>query len=96
MKTIIKGACYFDRENKTVLKPHFTGGFYTVDCTEYITEGKLKERYDQSFIDENKDDCIEVEGATYYYAESSPFLVEDWELLSDISDIEYTEEDFDF
>lgn len=35
-KLIIKGAIYTDGE--TLLRPHYTGEYHTVDCTEYKTE----------------------------------------------------------
>ena len=34
---------------------------------------------------------FEHDGTIYYECEYSPYHVEDWELLSDLSDLEYTE-----
>ena len=95
MKTqlVIKGAHYFDGES--ILIPHFTGQFIIVDCTEYTTKEVLKGRYSKDWIKENKSDYIDYEGTHYYYAEYSPFnITKDWYLLSDLSDLEHTEENF--
>ena len=96
MNLVVKGAYYYDRESETILVPHFTGDFFYVDCTEYEKMESLKGRYDKGWIKENKDDFIEYEGEKYYYAEYSPRCVEDWKLLSDVSELEHTEENFDF
>jgi len=96
MRLVIKGAVYFDREGQTVLIPHFTGEFSIVDCTEYITKEELQSKYGSAFIEENADNTIEVEGSTYYFAESSPCAVGDWDLLSDLSELEHTEEEYNF
>lgn len=85
-RLIIKGAQYFDGES--ILIPHFTGEFYIVDYTEYVTKDVLKQRYNSHFIKENKDNYIEHEGEKYFYAEYSPFNVSDsWELLNDVSNL---------
>jgi hypothetical protein len=96
MKLVIKGAYYYDRESETILIPHFTGEYCAVDCTKYIKLDELKESYDESFVNEVKDDFVEFEGEKYYYAEYSPCHIEDWELLSDLSDLEHIEQNFDF
>ena len=96
MKTVIKGAYYFDRDNNKILIPHFTGEFWIVDCTEFKTVDDLKANYDDKYIESVIDSPIELEGEEYYYAESSPCDVGEWELLSDISNIEHIEEDEDF
>jgi hypothetical protein len=95
MKTqlVIKGAHYFDGES--ILIPHFTGQFFTVDCTEYTTKQRIKDQYDKNFIKEHKSDFIEYEGVKYYFAEYSPFnITQDWELLSDLSELEHSEENY--
>ena len=95
MRLIIKGAYYFDGDS--ILQAHYTGEFHTVDCTQYVKEKELKEKYPDSFIAENKDNYIEKDGIKYCYAEYSPFAVTDeWELLSDLSELEHIEKDFDF
>jgi hypothetical protein len=86
---IIKGALYRVNEY-TLVKPHYTGDFHTVDATEYVTKEELESRYDESFIRENEDNFLEEDGVKYYYAEFSPFHVnENWELLSDVSHINF-------
>ena len=97
MNLVVKGAYYYDRGSETILMPHFTGDFHTVDCTEYEKMEVLEGEYDKSYIDRVKDDFIEFEGEKYYYAEYSPRCVDDdWELLSELSELEHGEENFDF
>lgn len=86
MKTVIKGAVY-KRENDLVI-PHQTGEFSIVDCDNYVTMEELKADYDEDYIKEVEDNYIEYEGVKYYYAEWSPeHVTDDWELLSDISEL---------
>lgn len=67
------------------------------DCDRYMTKKELKGIYPESFIKENKDNFVIVEGIKYFYAEYSPMNIdEDWELLSDLSELYHVEEDFDF
>lgn len=82
---VIKGAQYFDGES--ILIPHFTGEFYTVDCTEYALKKELKQNYSKEWIKKNKDDYIEHNGEKYYYAEYGSFYIDNWKLLSDLSDL---------
>lgn len=97
MKQVIKGAYYYDRESKTLLVPHYTGEYSMVDCDSFNTMDELKEQYDQSYIDSVKDDPIEFEGESYYSTEYNPFNIDDdWELLSDLSELSFQEENFDF
>lgn len=96
MKLTIKGAYYYNREEETVLMPHFTGEFSIVDCTQFEKMNYLKDNYAENWIQENKDYFIEFEGEKYYYAEFAPHSVGDWELLSDLSDLEHIEENYDF
>ena len=92
---VIKGAYY--KYYDEVLIPHFTGDFHTVDCTRYITRDELEDTYGEDFIKENEEDTIEVDGETFYYAEYSPYhIAVDWELLSDLSDLQHNEQDFNF
>ena len=94
MRLVIKGAYYFDGD--TILVPHYTGEFFIVDCDQYITKEELKDQYSESYIENVKDNYIEYDGIKYYYAEYSPFGVENWELLSDLSELSHNEMDYDF
>ena len=96
MKLVIRGAHYYDRESKTILIPHFTGEFTIVDCTRFEKMEDLKDKYDDTYIDQVKNDPIEFEGEQYYNAEYSPQTIGDWELLSDLSDLEYLEQNYDW
>ena len=94
---VIKGAFYYDNDSDTILMPHYTGEFSVVDCDEYIKMEELKETYDESYIENNKDNFIDYEGQKYYFAEYSPRSVTDeWDLLSDLSELSHFEEDYDF
>ena len=97
MKTnlVIKGAIY--QVGDEILVPHFTGEYIMVDCTRYMKKSDLLDIYDKSFFKDNKENFVIVDGEKYYYAEYSPFNVgDDWLLLSDLSEIEHMEENFDF
>lgn len=88
---VITGALYRVDEN-TLVKPHFTGEYGSVDCTRYLTKEELEYTYGEWFIRQNKNNFIEEDGIKYYYAEYSPFHVsEDWELLSDLSELNHNE-----
>lgn len=97
MKTqlVIKGAYY--KSGDEILVPHYTGEFWMVDCDRYQTKKEILENYDKSFFEENKDNYVTVDGEKYYYAEYSPYSVDDeWELLSDLSELEHIENDYGF
>jgi len=96
MKLVIAGAFYYDRENDTILVPHFTGEFNIVDCSRYIRMNELKDRYDENYINQVKDNPIQYNGENYFNAEYSPCHIGDWELLSDLSDLRHLEGDFDW
>lgn len=86
VRTVIKGAKYFTGDS--ILIPHFSGEYVTVDCDEYVKLGELKKEYDKDYVESVEDNYIEHEGEKYYYAEWSPFNVsEEWDLISDISSL---------
>ena len=89
MKTVIKGAYYYDRESETILIPHFTGEYYMVDCSQFVKMDELKKIYDESYINQVKNDPIEFEGEKYYNAEYSLWTIGEWELINDLSDINH-------
>ena len=94
-KLVIKGAYY--KSGDTILMPHYTGEYGMVDCARYYTEEEMKITYNEQFIQDNKNDYVDVDNVRYYYAEYSPFNVDDdWELLSDLSDLRHTEDSFNF
>lgn len=96
MKLVIKGAYYYDKDSDIILVPHFTGEFRIVDCDIFMTMEDLKDSYDESYINDVKDNPIEYDGKNYYNAEYSPQSVDEWELLSDLSELAHLEENFDF
>jgi len=96
MELVIKGAYYYDKDRDRILVPHYTGEFYIVDCDEFTTMEDLKDRYDETYIKEVKETPMEYNGKNYYSAEWSPFDIGNWELLSDLSGLEHTEEEYNW
>jgi hypothetical protein len=96
MKLVIAGAFYYDRNSDTIFAPHYTGEYVTVDCDEYVTMDELKDNYDDSYIKTVKDSPVEFEGKQYYSAEWGPFNIGNWELLSDLSDLRFNEDNRSF
>ena len=95
-RLVIKGAFYYDKENDVILIPHFTGEYGIVDCYRLFRMEELKQRYNDDYINKVKDNPIEFDGNKYYDGEYSPKDVGDWELLSDLSNLEHIEESYDF
>lgn len=92
---VIKGAYYFTGD--MIVCPLMTGQFYIVDCHTFETKSDLLDKYDQKYFKEVKAEAIEKDGVKYYPTEWGPVTVsEDWELLSDLSDLSHEENDFDF
>ena len=98
MQLIIKGAVYFDEKNDMIVVPHFTGEYHIVDCDTYEQIHVLEEKYDSKYIDRitSNDLFCGYKGNIYYSTQSSPCSVLDWELLSDLSELVYFEEDTEF
>lgn len=91
---IIKGAIYKDGDE--ILRPHYTGEFTAVECDEYKTREEIKANYSANFYREatGKDaEVITHEGVKYYRCEWGPRHTEDFELLSDLSNLEYFDEE---
>lgn len=97
MKTIIKGAIYTN--GSELLRAHFSGNFSIVDCTEYKTSKQIKDEYSKEtaakFCNRNSF-YLTYEGKKYFECEYSPFCTDDFELLSDISKIEFYDEETEF
>lgn len=98
MKTIIKGAIYTNGE--VLLRPHYSGQFHIVDCTEYKTKEQIKEEYSKDIVKQftGKDAIyLTCDGVKYYECEYSPYCVDDdLELLSDIGDLEFFDNETEF
>lgn len=96
-KLIIKGALYFNGEE--IIRPHFTGELFVVDCTQYKTKEQIESEYPTDIVEEftGDDSCIiHYKGNEYYECESGPCHTVDMELLSDLSDIEFFDESTTF
>lgn len=92
---IIKGALY--KDGNSVLRAHFTGEFWCVDCTEYKTKKEIRSEYDtkvaKQFLDNS---CIIVDDVKYFECEYSPYNTENFVLLSDLDDLEFFDDNFEF
>jgi hypothetical protein len=95
MKQIIKGAIYTDGDE--LLRPHYSGNFSAVDCTEYKTKSQIKQEYDKKTAKVMLSNlCLTYEGEKYYECECNPFHTDNMDLLSDLSELEYFDEETDF
>ena len=95
MNLIFKWLIYTKGDN--LLRPHFSWNFHIVDCTEYKKEEEIRELYSEEITNTFLEWLsLEYEGETYYECEYSPIHTEWMELLSDISDIEYYDEETSF
>ena len=93
---IIKGAIY--KSGNTILQSHFTGQFFMVDCTEFKTKKQIKEEYSKEIQKEflNNSHLI-CEGVKYYECQSSPWnCTDDFELLSDLSELSFENNEYEF
>lgn len=93
---IIKGAIY--KSGNTLLQAHFTGQFFMVDCTEFKTKKQIKEEYSKEiakgFLSGFHLIC---DGVKYYKCQSSPWNCTDgFELLSDLSDLIFINNEYEF
>lgn len=94
-KIIIKGAIY--KSGDTLLRPHYSGEFWMVDCTEYKTKKAIKEDYEKKYQKEFLSNlCLTHENVKHYECEYSPYHTDDFELLSDISDVDFYDEETEF
>ena len=75
-----------------LLKAHYSGFFFMVDCTEYKTKKQIKQDYDKEnakeFLNGN---YITNEGVKYYECQYGPHHTNDLELLNDVSNLEFTD-----
>ena len=96
-KTIIKGAIY--QSGNELLRPHYSGNYYCVDCTEYKTKEEIKANYGNDFFKTatgKNGRYLTYDGVKYYECEFSPFNTDDFVLLSDISKLEFFDEETEF
>lgn len=93
MDLIIKGAIY--KSGDYILKPHCTGYFYCVDCDTYRLAKDIRADYSkENFLQiVQNNEVIQVDGKKYFYiGDYSPFNCDSMELLSDLSDLSFNEE----
>ena len=95
-KLVIKGAYYYDKESDMIISSHYTGEFEIVDCNTYEKLEELEGKYNDNYIESVKNSYIKYDGRKYYSTEFSPIAVDDWELLSDLSELGYWEGNYDW
>ena len=95
METIIKGAIYTNGD--ILLRPHFSGIFSMVDCTEYKKKDLIKAEYSKSTAKEMlSNSYLTYKGDKYFQCEYYPYNTDEFELLSDLSPIEFYDEETEF
>ena len=95
MKQIIKGAIYTNGD--VLLRPHYSGYFSVVDCTEYKRKEQIREEYSKEHAKEMLSNfCLTYEEHKYFECKFSPYNTADMECLSDLSEIEFYDEETDF
>lgn len=96
-KLIIKGALYLSEDKSMVLGPHYSGEMLIVDCTEFKKREEILENYSEeialSFLENSP---VTVQGVEYFECEYRPHYTEGMELLSDLSSLEFVEDNYDF
>jgi hypothetical protein len=89
MKTIIKGAIYIN--GNVLLRPHFSGYYGVVDCTEYKTKEQIKGEYSKEFAKKMlNNNYLTYDGKKYFECEYSPYWTDEMVLLSDISNLNFS------
>lgn len=94
---IIKGGIYSN--GTMLLKAHYSGYFFMVDCTEYKPRKQIKQEYDKERAKEllSKDNYyLTNEGVKYYECEYGPHNTNDFDLLNDVSNLEFTDDKYEF
>ena len=98
MELVIKGVIYYESELNHIIIPKHTGIYTSVDCEAYITESEMISKgYSEEYRNGNKENYITKDDVKYYYTGYTPYHIdEDWEMLSDISDLEFNADESDF
>ena len=95
-KLLIRGAYYYSEADDAVYVPHFTGEYWLCDCDRYYNAKDFIDQYGKDkFVELNESGdmvIVHVDDEPYYSAESGPIETGDFELLSDLSELEYIEQ----
>lgn len=92
---IIKGGIYFNGD--MLLKAHYSGFFFMVDCTEYKTKKQIKAEYDKETAKEFlSGHYLTNENVKYYECQYGPHHTNDLDLLNDVSNLEFTDDQNEF
>lgn len=95
-RLVVRGAYYYNPDDDAIYIPHYTGEYYAVDCDRYLTKKDLSSRYDKKWFKEHKEEYEVYNDIKYYYAEYAPICPDNFELLSDLSDLCHQEEKYDW
>jgi hypothetical protein len=94
-KNIIKGLIYFNGE--MLLRAHFSGNFFTVDCTKFRRKRDIKALYSKDIaIKCLKNSFLTYNGKKYFEDGFSPMDTLQMVLLSDIEKIEFHDDETEF
>jgi hypothetical protein len=94
-KLIIKGAIYSNGDE--LLRPRYTGNFHTVDCNAFKTKKDIKADYSNDFYKEAiKEQPLIYDGVKYYPCEGGPYHTESMELLSDLRELNFFDDNINF
>ncbi len=101
MDFVIQGALYYDSENDEVVRPHSTCHGLAVDCTFYQTKKYInsKKLYSEERVKQftrKGAKYIKVRGVKYFETESYPKYTKDLVLLSDLSELNFFDEEDTF
>lgn len=90
---VIKGAIY-KNGNVLVRIAHSTGEYYLVDCIEYKTKDDILNEYSDEVGNDfiNNNITLYHDGVEYVECEVSPHYTENFELLSDLSELSVYDE----
>ena len=80
--TIIKGLIYTDGE--MLLRPHYSGEFYAVDCDEYAPAKYIRENYSDAEKFIKSGDFLTHKGKKFFRIEYAPHNTKEMGLLSDL------------
>lgn len=96
-KQIIKGLIYSTENKSVLLRPHFSGNFFIVDCTQYKQKKEIKENYSEQLYKQFlKGIYLTYNGKKYYECEYSPYNTDGFKLLSDIGELEFFDDKTEF
>lgn len=96
-KLVINGAYYYSEQFGCVVMVCRTGEFWVVDCNRFFLKENYIEKFGEEQFIENEDDFIMYDHEQYFSDNGSiPLNTEDFELLSDLTDLRHNETEYGF